>query len=128
MPPPETAHRHQTALYWALAGVDGYNQPKVSAPVELLVRWETGRREALDPEGNKIGVEALVVVDREVLIGSAMWLGTLAEWYTGTGSGGQDDEVMQVVTYNQASDVKNRNVRREVGLNKFMDARPEIDP
>ena len=127
MPPPEEAHRHQDALLWVKVGVDGYGQEIVSAPIELKVRWEFTRRDILDPDGNRVTVDAMVVTNRVISIGSTMWLGTLEEWQLGSGSGGLDDEVMQVVVYMQSPDVKNRSTRREVGLSKYRDTPPEIE-
>lgn len=126
MPHPETRHRKQYALLWTFSGVDRYGQTKVSAPVEVLVRWETGRADMLDMMGNKVNVDARLVVDQDIDIGSAMWLGTEAEWLSGTGSGGEDDEVMQVAVFNKAPNVKGNRYRREVGLVKYKDGPPEL--
>lgn len=118
MPSQETSHRHQTALYFPFAGVDDYGQPIVSSsPTELSVRWEFGRAETTDPQGNTVVVDAIVHVDRRITVGSEMWLGELEDWIgTGSGSAGSDDEVMRVVSYNETPDVKGRKFYREVGL------------
>lgn len=133
MPHPETAYRTQKALLWPASGFDAYGQPKVGEPVELLVRWNAKRREATDPQGNSIMLDATVVVDREVAVGGTMWLaadqspgsGTaLSQWY-GTGSGDVDDEVMRVAIYSETPDLKGRVARRTVGLQRFRDTLPE---
>lgn len=76
--------------------------------------------------GNRIAVDARVVVNQDIDIGSLMWEGTQEEWEMGTGSGGIDDEIMQVVTFNKATDVKGRRIRREVGLMKYRDTTPNL--
>lgn len=127
MPPIETAHRPQKALLWSVQGVNDRGNPTVDRgnPTELDVWWATGRTEALDPQGNTVAIDAAVVVDRHVPVGSAMWLGSEAEWLgSGTGSAGEATEVMQVVTYNEAPDLKGRNYRRVVGLIRYGDSLP----
>lgn len=120
----ETDLRYQKAVLWSASGYDDYGQVKVSAPVEIGVRWTNKRSEALDPQGNTIAVDASVVVGfSDIPIGSKLWLGSLSSWY-GTGSGGQDDEVMEVVTSSKGRDIKNRGIRRTLGLKKFQDSSP----
>lgn len=120
--PLETMDRTQKAVLWAKSTtVDDYGQPTVSSPVEITVRWNTQQADALDSQGRPITLDASVVVDREIEIGSQMWEGELADWL-GTGSGGTDSEVMEVVTYSEAKDLKGRYTRREVGLKRFRDA------
>jgi hypothetical protein len=120
MPPIETSDRHQTAVLWASSGRDAYGDPTVATPTELSVRWQLKRGETIGPEGTVVALDGVVVVDRRVAIGSQMWLGTLEDWY-GTGSAGDDSEVYEVMTYNETPDIKDRYVRRTVGLKKYRD-------
>lgn len=125
MPNQETSHRFQTALLWPYAGIDDYGQPIVSStPQEIRVRWEHTRTEMTDPQGNTIVVDATAVVAQKVTIGSEMWLGDYADdWLgTGSGSGGDDDEVMRVVAYDEVPDVKGRVKWRQVGLQRKSDS------
>lgn len=115
MPPLEKMDRHQTAVLWPSIGFDEYGQPDVGDPIQIIVRWNTRRMETVDAKGNTIALDALVIVDRQIAIGSDMWLGALADWY-GTGSAGNDDEVMQVKTYEETLDIKGRSARHIVGL------------
>jgi hypothetical protein len=133
MPPPETFHRHQTAILWRKVGDNAQNEPVLAAPIELTptngtgVRWEAGRRNMMDPQGNLINVDAVVVVAVDIPIGSQMWLGRLEEFYgTGTGSTGIDDEVMWVIRQINVPDIKHRVARREVWLAKSQNGPGQI--
>jgi hypothetical protein len=121
MPTIEASDRLQTAVLWVKTGVDRYGAPVVASPVEIRVRWNTRRSQGLDALGNPVALDAQAVVDRVISIDSQMWLGTLSHWY-GTGSAGQDDEVMFVRTFDRVLDVKGRVARMQVGLSRFKDA------
>lgn len=125
MPSPEVIFRHQKAVLWELSGRDDYNEPLVSAPTEIWVRWNHNRSEALDAQGNKIALDAQAVVGQSIPLGSTLALGSLAEWY-GTGSAGEASEVMQVITSSEMRDVKGRLVGRSVGLKRFRDVPPSV--
>lgn len=123
MPSMETAFRRQFAVLWPKDGYDGHGEPTVGEPVELRVRWNNKQRLAYDAQGNPVAVDAVVIVDQEIEVGSSMWEGQLADWY-GTGSAGDDSGVMEVVTYNETPDIKNRFKRRTVGLTFYKDTLP----
>ena len=127
MPPPEVAYREQTAVLWPERGFDNNGHVKVGSPVEIQVRWNTQRTTALDPQGNKIAVDATVVVGQKIGVGSVLFKGELADWVgTGSGSAGAGDELMQVATFSEVPDLKGRNVRRVAGLVWFRDTLPEL--
>src|SRR5438045_7940552 len=101
MPSPELSHLYQAAVLWnrttAQYGSDGYGQPLMDGvPVEIRCRWDDTKRECLDPEGNRIAVDATALVDRDIAIGSEMSLGNLSDW-VGTGLGQDDDTLVMVV-------------------------------
>ncbi len=127
MPPPELSGRLQDAVLWESQGRQGhYGEHKVRPPVQILVRWQDGRSEAVDPDGNKIGLDATVVApDCEIPIGSIMWKGCLADWY-GTGSGASELDMMEVRTRSTAPDIKNRFSFRTLGLARFRGELPEL--
>lgn len=120
MPSIETACLNQKAVLWAANGFDRDGEPKVDAAEEIDVRWETGQREAIDPQGNVIAVDEVVVVDRAIIVGSVMFKGP------------EDDlaspptNLKQVVTYNETPDVKGRKFRRVVGLVRYSNELPEL--
>lgn len=118
MPALETRDLTQRAVLWPAQGYSDYGEAKVGAPVEVPVRWLWGQAEALDKDGGTVALDAQAVVDREVPVGSKMWLGTLEGWYA-TGSGGTDAMLLEVKTSSEALDLKGRFAGREVGLMRF---------
>ena len=124
-----TSGRHQKAVLFpaSVAGSTADGTRIVSAtPAELDVRWETGKAEALDPQGVPIAVDALVVVDRTITIGGIMWEGALSD-LPGTASPidrWPTSDIMQVITYNKTPDVKGRKFRHVVGLMRLSDTMP----
>lgn len=123
MPPPEIFERHQYAVLWEVASYDDYGRQRVYEPVELRVRWNTTRRQGTRPDGTPVNLTALVVVNATVPIGSLLWLGRLSEWY-GTGSAGNDSELVEVVGFRNTPDLKNRYRRRELDCTRWQDELP----
>jgi len=68
---------NQTAVYWAKAGVDDYGQPTFSEPIEIRCRWEDVINEVVDASGTTIVSKTKVLVDRNVTLGGALYLGEL---------------------------------------------------
>lgn len=125
MPPLETFDLYQRATTWLATGLyDRYGQALIaSSPTELAVRWITNRKVTLDPKKNTVTLDAQVITNQLVPIGSHMWLGTVDSWNSSPGTGfPPDDEIHEVVTYKQTSDIKNRNIRYEIGLKRLNQA------
>jgi hypothetical protein len=114
MPPIETAFRCQQAQCWAATGFDDQGERTVAAPVTLAVRWVAGQAEAIDPLGNTVNLDATVVVDRDIPIGSILQLV------------GGDGALHEAVASRTTPDLKARNVRRTVGLRRFRDTLPTV--
>ena len=120
MPAIETADRHQTAMLWPASGQGDYGKHKVTAPIQIKVRWEDRQSETVDSQGNTIGTNATVVVDRVIAVGSIMWLGK------------KDDladppvNLKEVVDYSAIPDVKGRKTRRVVKLVRHSNKLPAI--
>jgi hypothetical protein len=112
---------NQAAVYRELRGVDRYGEPLVAGPVEIAVRFERRKREVRKADGTVIGLDATMMVDREVKVGSTVSLGTLDDWL-GTGSAGEESELYQVVTYGEVPDVRGLHLQRTAGLARFRDA------
>lgn len=126
MPQPERSYRRQDAVLWEASGnVDSYGVPLLEAPVDIKVRWNKVRAQARDQAGNPTNIDATVVVDRVVPVGSRMWLGT-HEDFLGTGSSGGTTEVMEVVRYEETPDVKARASRKMVYLARYKDAQGDL--
>ena len=120
MPAIESADRKQKAVLWAATGVDDYGEHKVSAAVEIRVRWEEKRREGVNPNGNTIAVEATVVVDRVIAIGSIMWLGKKADLAD------PPVNLKQVMGRGEIPDTKGRKTRRTVLLVRHSNELPTV--
>lgn len=80
-----TTMRKQNAVYWApLLDPDGqpqydrYTQRRYDTPVQIKCRWEDKVEEFLDSNQEKQISNAKVYVDRDVLVGGMLRLGTLA--------------------------------------------------
>ena len=123
MPAQELSHLYQTAVLWSVSGIDRYGQPTMDTPVEIHLRWDDSSHTSLDPQGNRVRVDATALVDQDIAVGSELWLGTLDDW-VGTGTG-QDDEtiVMTVKTFNSTPDVRGRYYTREIGMLKKASSR-----
>jgi hypothetical protein len=124
MPSPARAWRRHTAVLWPYAGIDDYNEPLRGEPVEKRVRWVAGTRQVSSPAGTPISIDVTVVADEEFAVGGTMALGTLSSWL-GTDSAAEDNEIMEIVSYNPSYDLKGRVTRHEHGLTFFRDTPPE---
>ena len=111
---------HQKAILWTANGYDDDGEHKVSAAVEVDVRWEEGRQETIDPQGNTIAIDAIVYINQEVAIGGVMWLGELADVPD------TPTNLKEVVSYTQIPDIKNRNTLYAVSLMKLSNELPTI--
>lgn len=125
MPATELSHRYQAAVLWRKAGMNRYGEPTLHPPEEIRVDWDDTKREVLDSNGQRVAVDAAALVDRDIAVGSEMWLGELALWLgSGTGSGAAlPVDVMVVKTFNSTPDFRNRYKTREVGLMKKANTR-----
>ena len=117
----ETMSRRQKATLWA-AGTESTSigRKKVLPSVEISVRWEDKEQDALNAEGETIRVDSLVVVDRDVAVGSLMWLGEKADWTTSAGN------LREVLSFSKVPNIKGTRFRRTVGLIRYSDDLPPI--
>lgn len=129
MPRHNSRFRRQDAVLWPFSGFDEYGRPTVGEPVELRVRWESKSETITIPSGAVVGLDALVVLDREVTIHSLMWLSPytdrepLEHWY-GEGSAGDSTGLMEVILYEEVPDIRSRFPYRTAGLNFYKDQLP----
>lgn len=129
MPFPTQAHRRQKACLWNAVGFNENGQPTVGHLVEVRVRWKYTRKEAITADGNPITVDATVIVDRKIKPGSIMWLGSAEQWYgesgSSSGSAGSNSELMEVISYHETPDIRNRFRQRSVDLAFYKDTLPD---
>lgn len=123
MAAPEVSGLEQTAVMWAALDDDRYGDATVDDPMEVDVRWNTVHRQTTDANGNTVLLDAEVVVDRRIPVGSLMALGTLADW-PGTDLNVEDNELMEVVVYEETPDIKNAETFRSVGLKRYRGVTP----
>jgi hypothetical protein len=126
MPQLEIYDLHQTAVYWEYDSVDIFGEPITLPPVEILCRWIDGQQEMQDPMGNKVMVQATVVVAQDIVPKSIMRLGTLAD-FIGTGSVIDDDVICYVQLVNKVPSLDARYFYRSVGLLKYGGKRPIVE-
>lgn len=119
MPPIETAGRHQKAVLWRADGFDAYGNVLLLDAHEIDVRWEEGRKEAVSPDGSPVAIDAYVVVDREVPIGSVLWLGALADLPS------PPTNLKRVEFYLDVPDIKGRISHKTLALMKYSDDLPD---
>lgn len=85
---------------------DEFGNQRISNPIEILVRWESGK-------GEGAARKATVFVDREITESSVMWLGTIG---TLPSFPEKPANLMQVIAYKEVPDTKNKFPRRYVEL------------
>ena len=111
----------QDAVYWAKSTPDAYGQPTVSAGVALKVRWELGSGETLDATNDRVATVGTVVVDRDIKEGSILWEGKLDDHVSGTSK-----NYYRVVAFSKIPNIKGKNPRRVVTLQRHGDSLPTI--
>lgn len=122
MPRLQARRRHQKALLWAASATDvtDAGARKVSAAIEINVRWEDVQTEITDSQGNVISVVAKVVMDRDVTLGSIMWLGTFETVAS------PPVNLKKVVAFSDIPDIKGRSFRKTIMLSRFSNTLPTI--
>jgi len=117
----ETASLKQKATLWP-AGTDSTSsgQKKVTAAVELDVRWEDKEEDALDSRGEVIRIDATAIVKQDIEVGSLMWLGRKRDWSASVGN------LREVVSFSKIPTIKGGRFRRVAGLRRFSDTLPPI--
>lgn len=124
--------RLQAAVYWPFLGYDAYGRPVVGDPVSLNVRWKY-TRQGIGSQAQPIIINATVVVDREIAVGSQMWLAprsvpaALVQWQTVAISDARV-EIMEVASYNYTPDLRNRHYRHVVNLSFLRHTGPSGEP
>lgn len=119
MPPLESLDLYDRAVLMEYIRQDDYGQPLVREAEEIDCQWEDTESESRDAKGNVITIDATVVVNREIPVGSIIWQGEIVDWL-GTGSGGGSDPVlMRVASVSAIHDIKARFYRRVLYLQRF---------
>jgi len=88
----------QDAVYWPPESTyDKYGNPDPNEPVQIACRWEENNVEFVAPNGTTQMSKAQVYVDREVLMGGILMLGTMddVEDYTHPIENDKAEEILQ---------------------------------
>jgi hypothetical protein len=125
MPAPEITARFQRAILWPFVRFDDFGEPVVGDPEDVLVRWEFKQIDIRKPDGTPISLDAVAVVTQDIKTHSRMWLApdsaesAIDQWYGSGSAGAENEDVMEVVTFNRTPDVRARKTRRTVGLKRY---------
>lgn len=69
----------EKAVYWPYEGVDDFGQDKFGFPVEINCRWSQKSELYLNATGEEVVSNAVVMVDRKLVLGSLLWHGKLED-------------------------------------------------
>lgn len=118
MPPIETMEFNQKAVLWRRTGINANAEPRLASPVEISCRWDdTPKAHSGAANDETIRIDATAIVDRDIPIGSDLWLGTLNDFY-GVGSAGDEVNVMTVVSSRRVPDLKGIETWRSVSMSR----------
>lgn len=113
-----TSMRRQKAVYWAPrtnpAGDIQYTtqgQVKYDTGVEISCRWENTKEEFIGPEGTPRISQAKVYVDRDVLVGGYLRLGTLAS-VDFADDPLENDNILEILSFTKMPNLRNTEVLR----------------
>jgi hypothetical protein len=116
----ETSDLHQTAVLWVASGLDDTGTPTLSEPIQIPFRLEVGKKQTGGSNSDTVHYDSIGYVDREIIIGSIIWVGCLKDKPT------TPTTLKKVVDYSEIPDVKNRHVRRFVKLITYNDTLPQL--
>lgn len=121
----ESDARFQTAVLWKYENVtDGTGRRLATAePRDICVRWEWDYTERSRAASTDVIWDAYVVVNEDIPVGSWLWYGSLED-FSGTGSGGDFTEIMQVEVFRRTPDVLGQAVRRVCLCSRYGDKIP----
>lgn len=110
MPSVEIVNLKQTAVLWPANGFDNTGNVKIGSPIEIPCRCEDATADAKSPDADPYSFIGTVYVDREIALGSKIWIGTIA-----TLPNGLNVQALRTVTnYEAIPDIKGRKVQRTI--------------
>jgi len=123
MPPMESSDRNQFGVMWAPAGHTRTGDKKVSAGVELGLRWEDATETNRPNKSDEEQFDAMIVVGQDILVGSIFWKGKSDDLPSPVTD---VTNLYEVIIFRKIPDVKGRNFRRTCLLKKWSDTLPTI--
>lgn len=122
----ETSDLHHRAILWEFAGKDGDGQETVRPPVRIKCRYDEGLREAVSDDASPIAISHSVPVDRDIPIYSIIRLLEKSEWDNWRTIAANPNQLTIVVDRQKTFDVKGRNPRRSVSLQRYGASLPAV--
>jgi len=110
-----TRMRKQDAVYWPYDSIDQFGKKAFGSATAIRVRWEDINEEYLDGAGERRMSKALVYVDRDVLIGGMLMLGTIAD-ITDTVNIRENEGAWEIRRFDKLPNLKNTEYLRSVYL------------
>jgi hypothetical protein len=127
MPAFETRDLYQKAVLWQASGSrDRYTRVKVTAPVQIDVRWNDKQSLVMDKDGNTVAVDATAIVYVNVSIDSILWLIPDLDTFELDPTFQPTSGLMQVKVDNSTPDIKNRGRRQDLGMIRYSEVFPEV--
>jgi hypothetical protein len=110
--------KSQTVVVWDFASYDRHGAAIVSAPREIKARWEGVT------EFSGVEVDGVLYTKEYLAPETRVWLGTMEDYY-GTGSAGDDTNIMFVSQCAESKGLKSRNVSYTVTV-KYDKDQPQV--
>ncbi len=107
--------RKQTAVYWPFVSINQFGEKAVGDPVQISVRWEDKNEEFLDMGGQIQMSNAVVYVDRDMVNGSILMLGVIAD-ITDPVNIKENDGAWEIRKFDKLPDLKAREFLRTAYL------------
>lgn len=113
MPAVEIRGLKQKAVLWRIAGYSSDGNPTVYNPEEINTRWEDGDSQILGKDGSPISINASIMVEEEIDVGSLLWKGTLASLPA------SPSPIVEVMGLEIVPDVKIRKYQRTLSCSRY---------
>ena len=120
MPSIATMERNEYAVYWETIGLNKFGKPTISPPIEIRVRWENSKSTMIGKDRQPLAIDATVVVDRELVDDSILWLGKLEDLPT------TPSNLMQIKTLTSVTDIKGKHTRRVAYASEYGNTLPVV--
>ena len=105
----------QTAVLWVAEAPDNFGKPTYAAPVIIGCRWTVQTVEFITPNGERELSRAVLIVDRDITLGSMVFLGTIAD-LTDEDNPRENDGAWEVRHFGSTPDLKGKKFHRTVML------------
>ena len=120
MPAVEITGLKQKAVLWRLAGYSSDGNPTVYDPEEINTRWDDGDSQILGKDGSPISINASIMVEGEIDLGSLLWKGKLADLPA------SPSPLVEVMGLEVVPDIKIRKYQRTLSCSRYGKPLPDI--